>query len=64
MPKSVTLCSPGQAALILRVSTKTVVRMAESGVLRTVKTTKGGHRRFDQAAVERLAQKRAKKAAA
>lgn len=63
MPKSVVvLCSPGQAALILRVSSKTVVRWAEQGLLRTESVTKGGHRRFDRAAVEKLAARREREA--
>jgi excisionase family DNA binding protein len=54
MPKSDTL-TPLQAAFVLRVSTKTVTRWADAGVLRVVERTPGGQRRFDRADIEAIA---------
>lgn len=49
-----------EAAKMLRVSPKTVSRWAKQGKLPHV-VTLGGHRRFPQAAIERLADKLADK---
>jgi excisionase family DNA binding protein len=57
MPKSDTL-TPLQAALVLQVSTRTVTRWADDGVLRVVERTPGGQRRFDRADIEALAAER------
>lgn len=50
--------SAGEAALILRVSARTVARMADQGLLRA-DVTEGGHRRFNRSDVEALAAERA-----
>jgi excisionase family DNA binding protein len=59
MPESDMLLSPLQAALILAVSTRTVVRWADDGALDVVERTPGGQRRFNRAQVEALAAERA-----
>jgi excisionase family DNA binding protein len=53
-PDADELCSPGEAALILRRSTKTVVRWGEQGKLQLAEMTEGGHRRFHKSDVLRL----------
>ncbi|MEZ5137377.1 MAG: helix-turn-helix domain-containing protein [Acidimicrobiales bacterium] len=47
------LLTPGEVALVFDVSTKTVGRWGDRGVLPTVRTS-GGHRRFRPADVEAL----------
>ena len=51
--------SAGEAAVLLGVSAKTVVRLAQAGRLPTAYITEGGHRRFHRADVESFAQERA-----
>lgn len=57
------LVSSGEAALMLRINPRTVVRWAELGVLETVELSPGGHRRFRRAEVETLRDQRAERAA-
>lgn len=44
--------SPGDVALMVRKSTKTVNRWGEAGLLGEVSLTEGGQRRYQRAAVE------------
>jgi excisionase family DNA binding protein len=53
------LLSPQAAALILRVSPRTIARWADDGLLGDVVFTEGGQRRLSRDAVERLAADRA-----
>ena len=55
MPDDVYL-KPGEVAAVFSVSPKTVSRWAQAGKLPFV-TTLGGHRRFPESAVRRLAAK-------
>jgi len=58
MPES-DMLSPLQAALILAVSPRTVVRWADDGTLPVAEWTPGRQRRFNRADVEALAAERA-----
>jgi excisionase family DNA binding protein len=58
MPES-DMLSPLQAALILAVSPRTVVRWADDGDLPVATRTAGGQRRFNRIDVEALAAERA-----
>ena len=49
------LVTPQQAAVVLGVTSRTVVRWAEAGTLPTATRTAGGHRRFRRADVDQLA---------
>lgn len=55
--------SSGEAALMLRINPRTVVRWAEQGVLETVEWSPGGHRRFRRSDVEALKALRDERAA-
>lgn len=44
--------SPGDVALMLRKSTRTVVRWGDQGLLGDVSLTEGGQRRYHRAAIE------------
>lgn len=64
MPKSDTeLLSPGTVALMVRKSSKTVVRWGDRGLLGDVYETEGGQRRFKREAVEAFIAARAEPAA-
>jgi excisionase family DNA binding protein len=63
MPESDMLLSPLQAALILAVSPRTVVRWADDGTLHIATRTAGGQRRFNRDDVEALAAERAEEVA-
>lgn len=54
--------SPGRAALLLQVSSKTVSRLADDGKLRSIMTN-GGHRRVALADVRALIAERQEAAA-
>lgn len=58
MPKSDNLLSPLQVALLCQVSTRTVTRWADEGLLPVAEWTPGGQRRFDRKKVEKLAAER------
>jgi len=52
MSKSDTLVSPGDVALMVAKSAKTVVRWGDQGLLGEVTFTEGGQRRYQREAVE------------
>lgn len=58
------LMTPQEVALVLRCSTKTVVRLAQRGDLPTADHTPGGHRRFRRADVDAYAEGTAARGAA
>lgn len=58
------LLTPGDAALVLRVTPATVRLMAKRGELKPAATTEHGNRLFRRADVEALARKRAARAPA
>lgn len=51
--------SPGDVALMLAKSTKTVNRWGDMGLLGEITLTEGGQRRYDRAAVEAFIAQRA-----